>query len=222
MTPEKADKRGKKSFLTTNPFEEYSEKQQYFLGLLASDGSISKDGKVKLKLKDRELVDEFSEFLGGMYKVREESTKTGVMYRVSFGNREVVNYLKSVGITNKKSFTFCPNLEPTSHFVRGYFDGDGHVSQSGRVKITTASSKMIRWLISLYKKLRIHYSVLRKGSCFDIYILAKSREAFFNYLYRDSSLYLNRKYKIYCGLLEKSSKKTPNMLGKPEEAYQQG
>lgn len=191
---------GQNALIKINPFEQNSEKQQYFLGLLASDGYIGKK-VIKLKLKDKELVEEYAKFLGHDIQVKEEKSPTGIMYRVNFANRLTIEYLNNLGLVEKKSLILNYKGELTNHFIRGVFDGDGCVSKNREVKITSGSILFINQLYELFFSLNFDFAVHKKGNCFDIKIKAKSRDAFFEFLYKDATVYLERKYKAYCGLI---------------------
>ena len=48
------------------------------------------------------------------------------MYQVSFRNKEIVEYLNSLGFKENKTFTFIPNFKITWDYIRGVFEGDGY------------------------------------------------------------------------------------------------
>lgn len=199
-----------------NPFIMEEEFSDYFLGLLASDGNVSQKGQVKLKLKDKELIVKLIQFLGNKTNLLTESTKTGIMYKTLFRNKEIKEFLFSIGIVPRKSLIFEYQGILNRDFLRGFFDGDGCVSVNREVKITCGSKKFINQLSELFDSKGFNYAIHKKGNCFDIKIKSASRKSFFDYLYQDSNIYLERKYKKYCGLLEQSNKKTPNIGGSLE------
>jgi len=194
-------KGGQNAKIKHNPFEIESEHQQYFLGLLAADGYIG-NKVIKLKLKDKELVEAYAKFLGDETLLREEQSPTGVMYRVNFCNRPSIEYLNNLGLIPKKSLVLEYKGELTNHFIRGVFDGDGCVSKNREVKITSGSTAFVSQLYELFTSLNLDFAVHKKGKCFDVKIKAKSRKAFFDFLYSDATIFLERKYNLYCGLIE--------------------
>ena len=84
-----------------------SEENDYILGLLGSDGCIRYDLKDRVYLvtyasKDDELVQIYKNHFP---QVNTFERPDGVVISY-FGNRRIVEYLISIGITPRKSFTF--------------------------------------------------------------------------------------------------------------------
>ncbi len=106
----------------------------YAVGLIATDGYISKDNRhVTLTSSDYEQLITFKECLGKnnnptINPASKISKK--VSYRIQIGDVVLLEWLKSIGINNKKSLTIGPIKMPNRFlrdFVRGSLDGDGHV-----------------------------------------------------------------------------------------------
>jgi DNA-binding transcriptional regulator WhiA len=119
-------------------FNELNEKSSYWLGFLYADGSVRmKDGKsgelrVKLKDTDKEHIEKFLKDIEC-----DKPIKCGVEGKSKFCSVTVysnllVNRLFDLGCVNNKTQKIrLPKLnEPfMSHFIRGYFDGDGSISK---------------------------------------------------------------------------------------------
>lgn len=104
----------------------------YVVGLITSDGNLSKDGRhLDFTSKDLEQVITFEKILKTKNKVgikRSPSHNGREYFRVQFSNVELYKFLVSIGLHPKKSKTLSELLIPDRYFadfVRGYFDGDG-------------------------------------------------------------------------------------------------
>lgn len=186
---------GQNRIVNNNPFKISTDESYYWIGFLAADGYISsKKYSIGLKLKDVEHIIKYRDFINPALKLYDKINTAGnLMREVLFGNYEIHKYLITLGITPKKSKTFKYTIPITGSILRGHFDGDGSVSQ-GRPKITTGSVEFLHQLEELYKSLDIKYTVCKKGDCWDIYTLYHSRRIMFNYMYKDSTIHLERKY----------------------------
>ena len=119
-----------------------NEKKAYWLGFIYADGSVykSKDNKshhltIKLSSKDIEHLAKFKKDfeLPHNIKIKNENSFGGgfesAMIRIS--SKEIVNDLINHGCIPNKTFVIqFPNIDEKyySHFIRGYFDGDGSIS----------------------------------------------------------------------------------------------
>lgn len=121
-----------------NPFKSYKrhdEYTEYFLGLLLTDGCISKETKVaripninlSLTSSDGYIVEKFRDWASPRQKVSSLYQKINGSYMssVSITNEEAVDWLTRKGNFKNKSYEckiYCPI---TWHILRGMFDGDG-------------------------------------------------------------------------------------------------
>jgi hypothetical protein len=101
----------------------------YWLGLLYADGYVHKYG-LTLKLIDRDHIEKFRCTLASDHPIEEDHKNENTVYILRVSDVALPPKLAVHGLVNKKSFRLVfPNLhcDLVSHFVRGYFDGDGHV-----------------------------------------------------------------------------------------------
>ena len=109
----------------------WSHKLAYAIGLLASDGCLSKDRRhIDLTSKDVEQLENFMTCLEIKNKIGQKLAghKKGVYFRVQFGDVALYKFLLSVGLTPAKSKTLGALSIPKKYFfdfLRGSFDGDG-------------------------------------------------------------------------------------------------
>jgi hypothetical protein len=104
----------------------------YALGLAATDGNLSGDGRhMSFVSKDRDLVETFVRCLTLATPVRILRTRAGgVFYRVQWADRRVYRWLLAVGLMPAKSLRLGPLAIPDERFadfVRGCIDGDGSI-----------------------------------------------------------------------------------------------
>jgi len=106
------------------------------LGLIVSDGNISnKDDGIGFYNKDNELIERFKFLMNKVFEINNFKEKNqGDCKGVVFYSKVLVKYLKILGFTNDNKenipayFFNLPKSEIRA-FVKGYFDGDGTVSQ---------------------------------------------------------------------------------------------
>lgn len=136
----------------------------YAIGLIATDGSLSKDGLcVDLTSKDREQLENFSKCLGKDFYIGKKKSSLGkTSFRIQFKNKLFYEFLISIGLTPKKSLTLGSLQIPHVYFfdfLRGCFDGDGtfysywdkrwRSSHMFYLEFTSASLPHIKWLRKL-------------------------------------------------------------------------
>jgi intein-encoded DNA endonuclease-like protein len=111
---------------------DWSAELAYCIGLIASDGNLSKDGRhIIFVSKDLEQIETFKSCLKLNNKITTCTSTlnpTGRHYRVQFGDVNFYKFLLSIGLTPAKSKTIGALTIPTQYipdFLRGSFDGDG-------------------------------------------------------------------------------------------------
>lgn len=190
-----------------------TEDKSYFLGLLFADGNVyTARHRVQITLanEDAYILQAFAKaigYTGKMYIDREKYSK------LILPSKKMCADLTKLGCTPNKSLTLqfpteIPN-ELMHHFIRGYFDGDGHISKDKKLKnayyhinITSSLSFMEKLkdvLLensietgNLYKRYKD-----REHSAHTTYVLNKSAKQFVEYIYNNATLFLTRKHNIY-------------------------
>lgn len=134
----------------------------YAAGLVATDGSLSKDWKtIAQTSKDRDLLVTFKSCIGAGQPI----TWCRDAYRVQIVDVGFYDWLRSIGLRQRKSLSLVAVSVPEVYFlhlVRGLMDGDGtirtplvvpnprrypeHRYQQLTVQFLSASSRHIRWL----------------------------------------------------------------------------
>jgi DNA-binding transcriptional regulator WhiA len=122
--------------LNENFFDKLTEKSSYWLGFLYADGYVrmkdGKSGELKLKLKDTDKnhIEKFLKDIECKKPIKCGVDGKSKFCSVTVYSNLLVNKLFDLGCVNNKTQKIrLPKLsEPfMSHFIRGYFDGDGSI-----------------------------------------------------------------------------------------------
>lgn len=109
----------------------WSPKLAYAVGLLATDGGLSINGRhIDLTSKDQEQLENFMYCIDKQMRisVKHSSYTNGPVTRVQFSDVTLYKFLVSIGLTPHKSRTIGKLSIPDpyfSDFLRGHHDGDG-------------------------------------------------------------------------------------------------
>lgn len=192
----------------------------YVLGYFTADGNMIRNKRgahyIEFQSTDKELIYSVRSLLNSNLKVssykRKENHKT--VYRIQIGSKVMYSDLEHLGFMPNKSLKVkLPNIPSRyfTHFVRGYFDGDGCVNYSyyrrtdrknswyGALQVQFVSGCK-NFLDDLYIRLREEASLQGGTRCFSKgYRLAYSKFdsiRLFAFLYNDMRhrLYLKRKF----------------------------
>jgi intein-encoded DNA endonuclease-like protein len=112
-----------------------TEKQAYILGFLCADGCVSKKEHSQLTLvsKDFDIVEKIKSSLQSASPIIKTENKDGIYYHIAFYSKQICRQLTELGCVPQKSQFLKWQIEKIpidliQHFIRGYFDGDGHFS----------------------------------------------------------------------------------------------
>jgi hypothetical protein len=219
-----------------------TEEKAYWLGFLYADGNIgSKEYKLEINLaaKDWKHLKKFQEFL----EYTEDKIRISPQYgkgkddvcRFSVRNKHIWEALNSKGCTPRKSLTLVfpdTSIFKTKSliydFIRGYLDGDGTlgiypVNNTNKVRENLGFVGTKDFLQRIVEFLGEYTKVCPKqnNKAYKIsYSNYKARKVA-RMLYKDSTIYLERKYKIYeefCRLEEESSLRKSSKIGESCDA----
>ena len=189
---------------------------QYWLGYICADGNVQysvETGMYKLSLfsKDVEVIDKFVGYFG-QDNVGRHTRKQNGINEVYICSKELCKYLvEELNIVPNKSLVLNPNLEYTSHFIRGYFDGDGCIRSNAstvryEVKFTSGSKCFLDSVKATLDIEGITCRISKRKDCnaYDLLVYNKDNIALlYQYLYKDASVYLGRKHDIFVALCGK-------------------
>lgn len=198
--------------------------EAYILGLICTDGCISYDNhshrwRMTLSMIDRELINELRSRYTPHQKLYEYTPKKGnTAYTIVTSNDFDINFLRSIGITERKSLTTrVPYIKPnlSSHLVRGIFDGNGciynstTINGSGEytykfVSFTTGSQGFANDLVEILDKhgiptrttmdCRSHTSERLHGTYYVKIYRRQAIKDFYEWIYQNAGLFLSRKH----------------------------
>lgn len=141
----------------------WSSELAYCVGLIASDGSLSKDGRhIDFTSKDIELINTYRSILFPMAAVGHKKNGRGMLaFRVQVSDTGLYDFLLQVGLTPNKSKTIAALNVPEewyADFLRGYFDGDGttynYIDKRWKssfmyyIELASASQAFLLWMRS--------------------------------------------------------------------------
>lgn len=194
-----------------NYFKKWSSNMAYVLGFILADGCIvegtykgySDSLKFGVQKSDNDILEKIKKELSSEHKI---SLCKGANH-FCITNQTIVNDLKKLGITYRKSLKEkIPNVPKkyTKDFIRGIIDGDGsiHFDKRNYPTLSVCGGKnTITFIQNHFLSNFDIYSKIakRKKIHFIFYIAyrANSAKTLINYLYNGSSLYLERKYRLY-------------------------
>jgi len=110
---------------------EWSPQFSYAIGLLATDGNLSPDGRhIDLTSKDEEQLTNFMKCVGVEAKIGYKTSGFSgkKVPRIQIGDVNFYRFLLGIGLMPNKSKTLSKLLIPDKYFLdflRGHFDGDG-------------------------------------------------------------------------------------------------
>lgn len=200
-----------------------TQEKAYILGVLFADGSIQYKKKkycVKLSWQEKDLTT--------LEKIRDIITPRRNLYFVKLDNNPNWNNQYTLSITNKKlcdqllKHGVFPNKTYTlkrpildydliPHFIRGYFDGDGSVTEKkkdiisptiGNLKVCVTGTKdMIDFIDSHFRNtFSISYCYICQSyaskHAYNLWLSGKKARLFLKMIYQGSTIHLGRKYKI--------------------------
>ena len=102
----------------------------YLVGLIATDGCLSGDGRhIDVTSKDFQLLETVNEILPKRQKIASKRNGHGqTAHHIQIGDVAMYRWLMTIGLTPRKSLTIGKIDVPETYFpdfFRGVFDGDG-------------------------------------------------------------------------------------------------
>ena len=224
-----------KAGINVDFFKTWSAEMAYVLGYFAADGGmfINSGGSkyIQFTSTDKEILIKIRKALEAVQKigVKKKSLKNPkhkTCYLLQLGSKEMYDDLLKLGFSPKKDTTLnfpkVPN-KYLSHFIRGYFDGDGSIS-FGTYKRKARGYRSTFYLSSCFvsgskgfldklsRQLRLFANLgkgylMRKGdtNAYQLSYSTNDTKKLFEYMYKDTnpetSFYLERKYNRFIDVL---------------------
>lgn len=212
----------RKYTLNENYFEKIdSEVKSYFLGLIYSDGCITKSSlRITLQEEDSYILEKLLKELSAdakLYDIKKRKITHKNQKLLAISNKKIVNDLNSLGVFQNKSLSieFPTNdilpIKYLPHFIRGVFDGDGSVFNYERM---INNKKYIEYGLTIISTEHFIKKLNEILNCGNIYKTNNGKNYFISFknkkdikkivdfLYQDSTIHLNRKYEKVKEILE--------------------
>lgn len=189
----------------------WSRKLAYAVGLIATDGCLSCDGRhIDLTSKDLEQLENFKKCLG----IKANITWKGSGFskkrypRIQFGDVKLFRWLEEIGIHPHKSKTIRELKIPDKYFfdfLRGCYDGDGSFysywdprwksSFMIYLQFTSASIDYLRWINkTLYQLCKTQGKIKMYERCYNLVFAKKSSKIIIQKMYANKNcICLSRK-----------------------------
>lgn len=205
----------KKYNINEHYFDEINtERKAYFLGFILADGCIY-DTKLIIALQEKDvyLLYDFVRDLDSNHPIQKHYKYN--TYILNIGSKVLTDKLKEIGICERKSYnidfdkvlSYIP-LNLRNHFIRGIFDGDGCIKKYKQTYYDkyfyhfsiTGLKNVVSWC---KEYLGIENKIIqdkRTKSLVTYYCLTRKTSTLkniFNIMYKDATIYLNRKYEIF-------------------------
>jgi hypothetical protein len=193
-----------------------NEIEAYIVGLWFSDGWVSKNqAGIRLHKNDKKILETIKDYICPEITVQSEKNS----HCIVLSNSETIDNLISLGCLRNKTYKSLqiPYMKESlkQHFIRGYFDGDGTVFKDRiyiKANICSINKNFLLQIkeilddaninSKIYKEIRKNKTIKIPGgfssNCKDMYRLVISKkkeiETFKNYLYGNSTVYMQRKF----------------------------
>lgn len=191
-----------------------TEEKAYWLGFLYADGCVGENrNQVELGLseKDKTHVYKFRDFIKSTHKISLRNNKLGNSYRIIVEDVNMHKDLINLGCTPRKSLTLKFPTEDQvpkyllSHFIRGYFDGDGGFTNTDKTlcinilgtKEFLEGLKNEVFILNNKKIYPMSYKCNNKNTYRIQFGSRKDIKIFLDYIYKNSNINLDRKYEKY-------------------------
>jgi hypothetical protein len=213
-------------------FKIWSPEMAWVLGILSADGNVFKNRlTLCLHEKDRDVVENVKLLMDSETPIHPYISKTSYvnnlnipscnMLKFSLSRKSLVDDLSKLGVVPRKSLILKWNnnipKEYLSHFVRGYFEGDGWLTGFNQNSLKLSIMGTLDFISGLADNTKEFYpSILectKKGQKNKVYRVAynhKNASKIAEWLYKDSNpkIRMERKYQLYLKSKEVTYRKT--------------
>lgn len=204
--------------LDRNYFDEIDDQNKaYILGLLYADGTnlIGKAVQIGLQENDKNILYQIRDLIYSddvkppLSEVVKKSKNHKTIYKLSIDSVDISESLLNHGLyPNKAKIIKFPHFLDKKlyrHFIRGFFDGDGSITMKTYFTITSASEIFLRDMLEIILKdcgfTRKKLSYDKRGT-WQIVIGGRNQiRVLYHYLYDNSNLKIERKYKRFQKIL---------------------
>jgi hypothetical protein len=210
-----------------------TQEKAYFLGFLYADGCNHKESNcvtIDLQTGDKEILEKFTRLIfkenpekqikniERLRKIKDGEEKIYYSSILNINSKHICTMLDIHGCVPRKTkvlkFPDWLNKDLVRHFIRGYYDGDGSIHLNFKkdrqcsFKITSTHEFVKKIHNIIKEELGLHTS-LQKATNSCVWDVCNSGnrlvERFLDWLYKDSTIYLERKFNSYLKLKKRIS-----------------
>jgi len=198
-----------------------NEEKAYWLGFLYADGNISNKGHLELSLKasDKRHLEKFATFMKSSIEKVKIGTVTcsGKQFsrcRICYSNTHMKERLFKIGLIPRKSLTvkfpdksIFKSEKLIIDFIRGYFDGDGCFTRRVGVNVVAPLCSILgtfeflqvvqQYLFRHNIDCKLFKDKRHVNNTWTLSFNTHNTVLFINYIYKNASVYLDRKYNLY-------------------------
>ena len=204
-----------------------SEEKAYLLGFFIADGCIQREAKkrngeiysysyrfsINNSIDDEEVVSLFQQLICPHKKLEYKNNQKGVKIKrkqqvcIRWTSKHMYETLSLYNIHERKTydseFEFPFDKIPEDlvrHFIRGFFDGDGHKSKT-EIEFILTSKKFGNQILKFFKNFNYRWYEIKGKTCiyYKLYITGgkKLMTWIYNQFYNNANCFLNRKYILF-------------------------
>lgn len=209
--------KGRKYTINENYFDTIdTPNKAYILGLLYSDGcNYPPQHRVKLELQeaDKRILEQISVEIQSnkplaFNNLSKKNANWSNTYRLDITNKYISDRLVELGMVQNKSlileFPSWLDVSMYAPFLRGYFDGDGHIEWNKTKFITIVGTSQFCQYVKTFciDELGINCTIRNtadeNSNTKLLYICRKDNiKKFLDFIYNNATLYIERKYNVY-------------------------
>ena len=185
-------------------FKTWTNEMAYVLGFIFTDGSISRN-TLTIAQKERDILNKINLTMESNFEIRRSQNGKNDIHTLSISRKEIVDDLKRLGITERKSRTMEFPEVPEKflpHFIRGVIDGDGWVQERGyAMNVTNASKPFSESLHGIFNSHGLKGRITEQNNAYRVWVSGKQDvRKLADWLYADAGeLFLERKRKSFYG-----------------------
>ncbi|TMW73385.1 LAGLIDADG family homing endonuclease [Alteribacter natronophilus] len=183
-------------------FDTWNKDMSYVIGFFTSDGCLNRSMQtISFSQKEKDILIDIRKLLGSNHPIA-VNRRTGV-HSLNIHSKHIKSTLSDYGFTSAKSTSLdFPEVPEVflSHYIRGYFDGDGLIN-AGRNFITFVNGSG-SFMTRLHEILNIQGFNVRiekyNSKHWRVFISGKnSISDFGEWIYKDAAIYIRRKREIF-------------------------
>jgi hypothetical protein len=185
-----------------------TQEKAYALGLIASDGWVSRSGKqasLALQVRDRHILYDLRRVMRSNARIVEKARGgfpgSGPRKMITFDSKKLVADLARFGVVPGKSHTLRYPRIPQHlecHFARGLFDGDGHIRALPKKAFYFLGTSDL--IDGLRRAIKRHTGIaLQKSDAQGCWRLAGwgGSGDVLRWIYKDATIFLRRKHRVF-------------------------